>query len=507
MKYYNGIIYNKDCLKDLIINIEYARNKVIDMSMENYKLIDEEDNRFEYLNDDEKELLDAYFRNYIENKKNDININNILLKMYKDKLLIIGGNSSIPIIYEKIIDEEGNLYAKELITGIIFPISKDFDIESKLKKESKVEKKECYVNEDRDNRKVINIESIDRDASAYFYGKKDSIYHVIPVGNLIGDDEYKIEQIPDGKRQFEVVKLGTYVKSHMIYLTLSIKPIILFSNLDLGKIFVNEKSIANTKEIEKYKNKYQNKFGNRHQYKRFINELKSLANENVYKGEIIPKKEEKIELLKKDDITIKMENIEYMLLKLKNYNQDSYEKYSLEYQNLLSSDKLKISLNIQSLTSLEAKIEACFKYGINTGIALITYLDNIKNIYVNSLMYNNIESNYTINEIDKIMELYLKMQNDFDPVNKRKITSSIALLYLFELIENKDNLDNIDITNSYIKDNIKPILIWLNYLIEEEIIKTSKLIDLNTNYNLDDIIDIIKGIEFKDINEDKIKKL
>ena len=507
MKYYNGILYNKDNLTELKINIEFANKKVINMFIKNNFLTSEDDNRFEYLNPNDKKLLDTYVNNIIDNKKDNININSILLKMYKDKLLITNDISSKSIIYEKIIDEENNLYAKEIISGITFPISKDFDIESKVMIEDKVDKKECFVNIDEDSRNVITVESVDRDSSSYFYGKKDSIYHIIPVQHMIDDDDYILEQIPDKKRNFELIRLGTFAKCHMRYLTLSIKPNILFSNLELGKIYVDEKSIANNNEIENYKDKYQNKFGNKHKYKRFINELTSFSKENVYKGEIIPKKEEIKEHIEQNDLTKLMEQIEYNLIILKNYSLENYQKYSNKYNELLSSDTLKFPITKASLESILAGIEMCLKFEKNSGSNLLEYLENKKQEYLSNLLDNHIESTLTIDDIDKIMELYLKMQNEYNPINQRKITRNIALLYLLELIENKDNLDNIDIEKSYIKDLILTILIWINELNELKIINCDKLLDLSIKYSIDDTLDIIKSINSNNLNQELIKRL
>ena len=496
MKYYKGIIIEpKYFIKEE--NILVADDKIINNDSDFF-------DKFMRLSESERNLIDTYFQNIIHGKNNDIDINKSLAKMYKAKWLYTCNTSAhTEIIYEKIIDEDNNVYAKEIITGEIFPIATIVETENSVNIMHNKQDK-CFVSiDDKSNRNAIIVDREDRDISSYFFDKDYNIYHVIDAGY----NTYIIEKLPDRKKRFEVIKMGNYKKCPIIFLKLNIKPIVLFSNLDQGNVFITEESFANRNEIEQYQKEYENRFMNKRNYKDFIKKLNDYAKENVFKGDIIPKKEIVHERIEKDEITKIMENIEYLLIRLKDYNPHDYEKYSLEYDNMLSSETLKISITKASLISLEAKIEMSLNFGNNNATNILDYLESKKEEYLNDLANNSIYSSLSITDIDNIMETYLKIQTEYDPISRRRITRNIALLYLFELIENKDHLDNLDLNNSYIKDNLLTILIWIDNLAKKNIIKCDKLLDLSIKYDMNDILEIVKSIEINELDKEKIKKL
>ena len=298
-----------------------------------------------------------------------------------------------------------------------------------------------------------------------------------------------------------------YFKANITLFNLVISDYLNFNNIDRCEVFVNQDMIANQQEIDYYLNKYKNVFGNKRYRKEFINNLNSYANQNVFKGEIIPKKDE-IKVIKLDDSTKLMERIELGLLKLKSHNEALYYNLSKEYNDLLSNqeDTLKIPLTKSYLESLEAKILFCLTFDKNNGGSIINYLNYQKDVYLNYFLKGEDKSILTISDIDNLMELYLKMQNEFDIKSKRIIIRNISLLYLLELYENKDELMEYNFNNSYLNECLISILLWLNTFLELNIIKTDYIIDINNNYSLDDIIMIIKNMKLN-LDQEKIKKL
>lgn len=496
MKYYKGYLFDKNNLESKYINVAFSNGKILNSSDKDFYEI------FKLFSLEEKELLDNFFS--IRKDRNiefNADVINILKKVYANLNLQYQYLTSI--IYELIEGKDGNLYGKELITGNIFPIANKKDMLINIDSQDII--KRLYMNNKNDSRESVIYDRKAKDDSNTFYSPDNRKYYLLPYISKICIYEH-IDQNDD---KFPIIKdLGEYSERMGVLFKLKYSFNIIFSNLERGEIFIDNRGIANTIEIQEYEHQYQKKIFN-YRRRQFINMLNICAKQNVFKEDIIPKTKEEKDKIEIDDTTKIMERIEYSLIRLKNYNPRQYTIYKKRYEELMYNDdkKLRLTVNKAVLDSIEAGILMCFQFDKNNGSNILEYLENTKNEYLSNLKNDNFDFSLSIEDIDKIMELYLKMQNDYDIVNKRKIIRNIALLYLLLLIKNKNIIDRIDFENSYINDNLLTILIWINTLKEENIINCSKLIDLSYDYNINDILEIIKSIEINNLDSDKIKRL
>ena len=491
-KYYKGkLFYKKDLINEKNVII-MANDLVVDLSNKEFY------EKFKLLNDEEKDRLDKFFATRLK-KEIEIpdGIQSLLRRIYNNYIYEYI-NLDKDIIYEIIIDENNNMYGKELLTGNIFPIASDKELDFKITDVNEI--KRLFVNCSNKRNTIMHYKDENEIHTDLFYDEKGIEYSVISGYYSENVSLYTIKPVE---------YIGDFYERCGYKIDLLAIPKIIFSNLERGEVFIDNHGIANIEEINAYKLKYQDKIFNKSRRRKFFNDLKNYAEKNVYKGEIIPKKEEVNTHLQVDELAKIMERVEFLLIKLKSYNEREYNKCKSEYDALINpyGNELHLTINKAVLESLEARITLSFKFDKASGDNILDYLESKKNEYLDNLLNNNIVTSLTIKDIDKIMELYLKMQNDFDILDKRKIIRNISLLYLLELIENKDNYNEIDLQSSYLNDNLLTIIIWINTLKELDIIEINSLFDISINYTTSDILEIIKSVVIKEIENEKIKKL
>lgn len=260
---------------------------------------------------------------------------------------------------------------------------------------------------------------------------------------------------------------------------------------------------ANKNEVMDYLNQYKKGFRHEHKLNKFREKMNILSNQTIYNQENIIKEKENIPKLQPSKETLIMENIEFLLLKLKNENLDSYLILNKEYQDILNQNEILTTkpLILQTLISLEAKIETCF---FNTKRNIISLLEYIKNLIYDYL--NDKEINITLEELFKLNDLFIKQKDNYSLINQRIFQRNISILYFFKLYELKDNLNIEQLNNTYIVDNLKTIVMVIYTLNEENILKYNYYLDLN-NILLDNVISLIKNISFINKDTDKIKKI
>lgn len=486
MKYYKGKLFETSSNYGSSFNI-YTYNgfykKILNCSSEAFFEM------FLKLSSSEQKILDSYFAENDEKIKDKAY--QILQKMFnvyqftlKDKY---GG---IDIIFELITDEEDNLYGKEILTGCIFPIVTKFykiihekkpvewplgeiDISTRNAYRKKNEKENIYVDSKMNEYEVHG--------TCGLYDKKS-----VRVGTLTSLTGHK-----------NVISFD-YTFTH--------------NNIERADIFLEKLDFANDIEVSNYKEEHETKkniFG-KNKFNYFLENVKSKEKQNVFKHEIILKKEETIKHDNLNPLTKLMVEIDYLLIKLKNHSEELYLKYSKLYNELLQSDNtLRLtSLSKSTLEMLKANILLSFNYSKKNGMNMTDYLNNMINVYFENMI--NKEENktrLTISELDKITCLYLKIQNEYDIITQRKIIRSISLLYLLELCENKEDLASLNLKNSYVNDYLEVILVCLNTLKEQEIINGNIYIELSDKISLDNLLHIIENIKFIDFDRAKVKKI
>lgn len=327
------------------------------------------------------------------------------------------------------------------------------------------------------------------------YGKElySGLIFPIFVSNDINTKYRLTMNILDGQRQVSIEKKTDFNISSVASL----------------KTVIVEKGIANNNEILKYQNNFMPLF-KKFKKQKFIDNITKLYNMNVYYEEIIEQKPVIIERKKPNKEISIMENIEYLLQKLFNKNTTSYNKYNEEYQSIIN-EKNTLSLNplnIVTLTNLESKIEFALmdnKYNITN---ISEYIYNIKCEYLNNIINDNSEkTTISLIEINKIVDLFLGVKDEYSLLDQRKVLNDIAMLYILEIMENIDNITVEDLNNSYFEDYLKSIIININALINLNIITTDLQINLSQNLTCENVLNIIKGIKFNIKNkEEDIKK-
>ena len=260
---------------------------------------------------------------------------------------------------------------------------------------------------------------------------------------------------------------------------------------------------ANQNEVTDYLNQFKKGFRHEQKLIKFQEQMQRLANQNIYSQEITLKEPKIMRKLKPSQETIIMENIEFLLLKLKKENSTSYELLNQEYQNILNSANTLTTtpLVLQTLISLEAKIESCFFNQKRNIISLLDYINKLVLKYLNQK-----ETKLTFQDIFKLNDLFIKQKGEYSLVNQRLFQRNISILYFFELYEQKDILDIEELNNTYIIDNLKTIIIVINTFQEENILTYDYYLDLN-NISLENVINLIRSIKFTKNSADKMKKL
>lgn len=275
-----------------------------------------------------------------------------------------------------------------------------------------------------------------------------------------------------------------------------------FQNLDLYEAIIFNYTVANKNEIDEYISRFKGIMKTRAKRK-FIENITTQYNKNIFNSEIKEKEavqKTKKNRIEKDTITLKLENIEYLLAKLKMKNIEIYEKFLIEYNELISSEDKVLTLtpiNLESLTLLEGKIEFYLEYSKKINNNILDLLNDLKNEYLDNFQNNKDEvTKLTIIEIDKLNELFLKTKKEYSIKEQMQILKDITFLYIMEIIED-DNIKISDLENSYFKDNLKYAMIVIMSLVDNDIIKDDILINLENELNINNIYHIIKNIEFK----------
>lgn len=358
----------------------------------------------------------------------------------------IRGN--IDIVFEIVVDKMNNIYAKEILTGSIFPIMDYKDFTRTYDAEVKV----------RDTSIDINNKGY---AFDYDFDATINNYPINP--NIIV--HYFIK-----KKEYQLATL----KEIQIYTESFIKK---------GKLgFKRKNKDAYNGIIGLYMN-------NRYESTEFTEFVEESKDEKI-----------KEQL---DPTTKIMENIEILLIQIGKINMDLKLSMDRKYKLLLEQENKELTLSpltLESLKALEAELEFIIKFQKKHDDDIISCLDNIISEYE-----NDGKSEHTIEDIDKLSELFLKMKNSYPLVTQRKIIEKFANLYILEIYENKDNIKLEDLSNSYFNDILKSIIIYITSMIENNIIENNIIIDYS-DITPEYVLDLIKQIKFIQKNiKQKIK--
>ncbi len=445
-----------------------------------------------------KELITLTGSNYIDEVKYkyDELLKNIL-KMNADNVF---GQS---IIYEKIYDEEGNSYAKEIISGEIFPINSK------------------YTNYDIIYDNSIDKEIIfDKDKGMWYtlFREDNYCYLIDSTGKKSLIDKYDYNDLAgsyDSSKEHRIYmsgqRLSLYIATYKNYI-FKVTPKMIFPNNQRIEYVVAGEEIANEIEINKYLNQVDTGFMRKKKKKEFIQTIKkcSLSN-NLGENIKFVSKEIVKTRISEGCITKEMEELEFILSKLKSVSPQEYQIIYDEYKSILNHDSnagLTLNpLSIQSIITLQNKANLAYICHGGNSKRILEFIEKQSIIYFNNFK-NGIKekTELSIGELDKLCESFLYTKNSYSYSEQNEILRNLSLLYFFEIYENKDVLTGNDLINSYILDNIKRIITIISVLKDEGIIKEipNTLFEVK---NIDELLDLIQKIEFNKLEDISEKEL
>ena len=198
---------------------------------------------------------------------------------------------------------------------------------------------------------------------------------------------------------------------------------------------------------------------------------------------------------------LQSENIEYNLSILKDINNDLYIKYKEEYDNYIKNN----ITDITTLGYLNGRILADISINKERPIDLIKYLENLKEELLNNFINNNeVKIDLSFNKLDKIYELFLNKEKNYNAEDKIEILRNISLIYLLEVYNNKNKIKLDELNKTNFKYQLKNIILWIKYFLEQDIITCSYFLSLIDDINSKTVFDMIKSIEFKNKKERKL---
>lgn len=416
----------------------------------------EKDNGKEFHNIDSKSnrQLAKYLGSILDKLENkeffeitDPSIIKILDKEYKDLSCKWWAEEAYgSIIYERVVDEDGNIYGKEVLTGSLFPLDEEADKLSGYK-EYEIQK-----------------------SSNYYYGS-DFV--------LIIRQRYKHQNF---------ARITTITTSNRV---------------------------ASPNEVDNYRTQYDTGF--RHEKKKaaLLRRITEFSKTNTLLDEvevfsIKPKKKEKKEREEQASITKSMENVEFLIQRLKKVNSEKAEEFNKKYEKALSEEDIlsKSNISIGKLIKLEAELEfeLMFTKGENT--SLTDKLDELKREYLTHFVTDSEEkTKITLDELDKLMELFLKTKDDYSVLEQRRILKNFASVYALEVKENESEVTTERLEDSYFDDLKKSIMLFINALIENGFVKSNMIVELSKEGTTEEILELIRSLEFNKLSKEQIKEL
>lgn len=354
------------------------------------------------------------------------------------KLTIYENDVILDLMYEKVEDQEGNIYARELLSGKLFPISDKYTEFMK------------YT--------ITNIPACPN--ASTFTIKMDAEY-----------------RHPNYEKIYSVMMF---------------------------------EEVADKNDLDEYLNKYDRMFFGEYKKQKRIDRIvyesnKNVLSEEVEVTEISRNRKTKTERQSQNTLTISMENIEYMISRLESINPERSKYYSEEYERALNSVDIMQNKRVSetSIISLEARLEfeLMFTKGENT--TLVEKLEELKKEYLSHFTSKTQEqTSITLDELDKLMELFLKTKDTYSILEQRKILRNFATIYTLEVKENEKETDPNRLKDSYFNDLRKSILLSIKSLIQTGLFKSNIQFELSTEESIENILELIRSLEIEKTQEE-----
>lgn len=440
---YKGRVIPKNAIKPIDVRLIYSYGSFSKSNGKDFANIDSKS----------QEILTNYLKSLSNRitefetfQIDDEEIIKILNKEYSNTQHYYSANSTYEeIIYERVEDQDGNIYAKELLTGSLFPISCDGAVETKV-----------YT-----------------------------VKRLVTNGSIVEYCDLTISSDSNHNNYARIEKIVTDYK------------------------------IASPIDVENYKTQFDSGFKHQKAKEKFLNKVRedSMSNTLDSEVEVFPIKPKKKEKRKREsqNITTKcMENIEYLIQKLKKVNPAKAKEFSEEYEHALNIEDIMQNKMVSeaALIALEAKLEfeLMFAKGENTSLA--DKIEDLKREYLSHFVSETQEkTSITLDDLDKLMELFLKTKDSYSILEQRKILRNFASVYALEVKENESEVTVERLQDSYFEDLKKSILLFINALVESGYVKDNIITELTDTENTEEILNLIKNLEFKKISLEDAKEL
>lgn len=440
---YKGRVIPKNAIKPIDVRLIYSYGSFSKLNGKDFANIDSKS----------QEILTNYLKSLSNRitefetfQIDDEEIIKILNKEYSNTQHYYSANSTYEeIIYERVEDQDGNIYAKELLTGSLFPIECDGTIETKV-----------YT-----------------------------IKRLVTNGSIVDYCDLTISSDSNHVNYARIEKIVTDYK------------------------------IASPNDVENYKTQFDGGFRHQKAKEKFLSKVRedSMSNTLDSEVEVFPIKPKKKEKRKREsqNITTKcMENIEYLIQKLKKVNPAKAKEFSEEYEHALNIEDIMQNKMVSeaALIALEAKLEfeLMFAKGENTSLA--DKIEDLKREYLSHFVSETQEkTSITLDDLDKLMELFLKTKDSYSILEQRKILRNFASVYALEVKENESEVTVERLQDSYFEDLKKSILLFINALVESGYVKDNIITELTDTENTEEILNLIKNLEFKKISLEDAKEL
>lgn len=380
-------------------------------------------------------------------KITDPTIIKILDREYRDLISNWYGTETYgSIIYEKVVDEDGNIYGKEILTGRLFPLDEEAD-------------------------------------------------------KSIGYKEYTIQ------------KSSNYYYGSDFILTIKQR----FKHKNFARIttITGANRVASPNEVDDYKTQYDTGFRHGKKKEEFLRRIRENSNTNTLIDEvevsvIKPKKKEKKQRETQDNTTKVMESIEYLIRKLKKINPEKAKEFNEKYEAALNEEDIlsKRSISLATLISIEASLEfeLMFTKGENT--TLTGKLEELKKEYLTYFVTDSkAKTKITLDDLDKLMELFLKTKDNYSLIEQRKILRNFASVYMFEVKENESEVTLKRLEDSYFEDLKKSIMICIDALIENGFVESNMIAELSKEETTEEALNLIRSLEFNKLSKEQVKEL
>ena len=435
---YKGRVIPKNAIKPIDVRLIYNYGSFSKLNGKDFANIDSKSQKIltNYL-----KSLSNRITEFETFQIDDEEIIKILNKEYSNTQHYYSANSTYEeIIYERVEDQDGNIYAKELLTGSIFPISCDGAVETKV-----------YT-----------------------------VKRLVTNGGIVEYCDLAISSDSNHNNYARIEKIVTDYK------------------------------IASPIDVENYKTQFDSGFRHQKAKEKFLRKIREDSMSNTLDNEvevypIKPKKKEKRKREIQNTTTKCMENIEYLIQKLKKVNPAKAKEFSEEYERALNVEDIMQNKMVSEATliALEAKLEfeLMFAKGENTSLA--DKIEDLKREYLSHFVSETQEkTSITLDDLDKLMELFLKTKDNYSILEQRKILRNFATIYALEVKENENEVDPNRLKDSYFNDLRKSVLLSIKSLIQTGLFKSNIQFELSTDESIENILELIRSLEIEKVQEE-----